>query len=247
MIHTKINAIMKKLFFLLAACFILSAAIGQNTVIRDPNAVARQVADFHAIHVSTGIHLFLTQGSVKGIAVSASAPEYRDRIQTEVKNGVLHIYYNSEKWKWFDMHGKELKVYVSCVTLDDLEASSGARVEVDGTIKSDNFIMDFSSGARFSGKVEASDLKVEQSSGAQSTISGKAGHLQASATSGSHLHGYDLVAGVCDVSANSGGGIDISVEKEMEVSAHSGGRIRYQGAGVIKEVHTSSGGSVSRG
>lgn len=238
---------MKKLFFLLAACFILSAAIGQNTVIRDPNAVARQVADFHAIHVSTGIHLFLTQGSVKGIAVSASAPEYRDRIQTEVKNGVLHIYYNSEKWKWFDMHGKELKVYVSCVTLDDLEASSGARVEVDGTIKSDNFIMDFSSGARFSGKVEASDLKVEQSSGAQSTISGKAGHLQASATSGSHLHGYDLVAGVCDVSANSGGGIDISVEKEMEVSAHSGGRIRYQGAGVIKEVHTSSGGSVSRG
>jgi hypothetical protein len=238
---------MKKLFFLLTACFILSAAIGQNTVIKDPNAVARQVTDFHAIHVSTGIHLFLTQGSVKGIAVSASEPEYRDRIQTEVKNGVLHIYYDSEKWKWFDMHGKELKVYVSCVTLDDLEASSGAKVEVDGTIKSDNFIMDFSSGAKFTGKVDASDLKVEQSSGAQSTISGKAGHLRASATSGSHLHGYDLVAGVCDVSANSGGGIDISVEKEMEVSAHSGGRIRYQGAGVIKEVHTSSGGSVSRG
>ena len=238
---------MRKIIFLLAACFNLSAAIGQNTVIRDQNAVSRQVPDFHAIHVSTGIHLFLTQGKEKGVAVSASQPEYRDRKQTEVKNGVLHIYYDTEKWKWFDMHGKELRVYVSCVTLDGLEASSGAKVEVDGTIKSDNFTMEFSSGAKFSGKVQASDLKVEQSSGAQSTISGTAGHLRASATSGSHLHGYDLVAGVCDVSANSGGGIDISVEKEMEVSAHSGGRIRYQGAGVIKEVHTSSGGSVSRG
>jgi len=238
---------MRKIIFLLAACFNLSAAIGQNTVIRDQNAVSRQVPDFHAIHVSTGIHLFLTQGKEKGVAVSASQPEYRDRIQTEVKNGVLHIYYDTEKWKWFDMHGKELRVYVSCVTLDGLEASSGAKVEVDGTIKSDNFTMEFSSGAKFSGKVQASDLKVEQSSGAQSSISGTAGHLRASATSGSHLHGYDLVAGICEVSANSGGGIDISVEKEMEVSAHSGGRIRYQGAGVIKEVHTGSGGSVSRG
>lgn len=238
---------MRKIIFLLAACFTLSAAIGQNTVIRDQNAVSRQVADFHAIHVSTGIHLFLTQGKEKGVAVSASQPEYRDRIQTEVKNGVLHIYYDTEKWKWFDMHGKELRVYVSCVTLDGLEASSGAKVEVDGTIKSDNFTMEFSSGAKFSGKVQASDLKVDQSSGAQSSISGTAGHLRASATSGSHLHGYDLVAGICEVSANSGGGIDISVEKEMEVSAHSGGRIRYQGAGVIKEVHTGSGGSVSRG
>jgi hypothetical protein len=238
---------MQKIVFLLAACLTMSAAMAQSTVIKDPNAVVRQVPDFHAIHVSTGIHLFLTQGTVKGVAVSATAPEYRERIQTEVKNGVLHIYYDTDKWKWFDLHEKELIVYVSCVTLDGLEASSGAKVEVDGMLKSDNFTMEFSSGAKFKGKVQASDLKVEQSSGAQSTISGTAGRLQASATSGSHLHGYDLVAGVCDANANSGGGIEISVEKEMDVSAHSGGKIRYQGAGVIKEVHTSSGGSVTRG
>jgi hypothetical protein len=238
---------MKNIAFLLAASFTLTAAMGQNTVIRDPNAQVRQVGDFHGIEVSTGIHLYLTQGTEKAVAVSASEPEYRERIQTEVKNGILHIYYDTQKWKWLDMHGKDLKVYVSCVTLDGLGASSGAKVDVDGTLKSGNFTLTFSSGAKFQGKVQASDLKVEQNSGAQSTITGTAGHLQASATSGSHLHGYDLVAGVCDLNANSGGSIDISVEKEMEVSAHSGGRIRYQGAGVIKDVHTSSGGSVKRG
>ena len=166
---------MRKIIFLLAACVTMSVAMGQNTVINDPNAVKRPVADFHAIHVATGIHLFLSQGSEKGIAVSASEPEYRDRIQTEVKNGVLHIYYDTDKWKWFDLHGKELKVYVSCVTLDGLEASSGSKVDVNGTLKSGTFTMEFSSGAKFTGKVQASDLKVEQSSGAQSTISGTAG------------------------------------------------------------------------
>lgn len=239
-------SIMQKMILLLAACFTLSAANAQKTIIKDPNAELRKVGDFHAIYVSTGIRLFLTQGSEKAVAVSASSAEYRERILTEVKNGVLRIYYDTEKWKWPDFHGKELQVYVSCTDIDGLAASSGARVEVDGTLKSGTFTMSFTSGARFSGKVEATDLKIEQNSGAQSTIAGAAAHLRASATSGSHLHGFDLMAGDCDVNANSGGSIDISVEKEMEVSAHSGGKIRYQGAGVIKEVHTSSGGSVKK-
>jgi hypothetical protein len=237
---------MQKMLLLLTAYFAMSSAIAQKTIIKDPNATLRKVDDFHAIHVSTGIRLFLTQGTEKAVAVSAANEEYRDRIVTEVKNGVLHIYYDTQKWKWADFHGKELQVYVSCTALDRLEASSGAKVEVDGTLKSGTFTMSFTSGAKFQGRVEATDLKVEQHSGAQSSIAGTAAHLKASAASGSHLRGFDLVAGDCDVNANSGGSIDISVEKEMEVSAHSGGRIRYQGAGVIKEVHTSSGGSVKK-
>jgi len=234
------------MLLLLAAYFTLSSVIAQKTVIRDPNATLRTVGDFHAIRVSTGIRLFLTQGTEKAVAVSAANQEYRDRIVTEVKNGVLHIYYDTQKWKWTDLHGKELQVYVSCAVLDGLEANSGAKVEVDGTLKSGTFTMSFTSGAKFQGKVEATDLRVEQNSGAQSSIAGTAAHLKASATSGSHLHGFDLVTGHCDVNANSGGSIEISVEKEMEVSAHSGGKIRYQGAGVIREMHTSSGGSVKK-
>jgi hypothetical protein len=237
---------MQKAILLLAAWFTMSTAIAQKSIIKDPNAVLRKVGDFHAVHVATGIRLFLTQGSEQAVAVSAATPEYRERIQTEVKNGVLHIYYDTEKWKWPDFHGRELQVYVSCTNIDELSASSGAKVEVDGTLKSGTFTMSFSSGAKFSGKVEATDLKIEQNSGAQASIAGTAAHLRASATSGSHLHGFDLMTGNCDVNANSGGSIDISVEKEMEVSAHSGGRIRYQGAGVIREVHTSSGGSVKK-
>jgi hypothetical protein len=237
---------MQKAILLLAAWFTMSTAIAQKSIIKDPNAVLRKVGDFHAVHVATGIRLFLTQGSEQAVAVSAATPEYRERIQTEVKNGVLHIYYDTEKWKWPDFHGRELQVYVSCTNIDELSASSGAKVEVDGTLKSGTFTMSFSSGAKFSGKVEATDLKIEQNSGAQTSIAGTATHLRASATSGSHLHGFDLMTGNCDVNANSGGSIDISVEKEMEVSAHSGGRIRYQGAGVIREVHTSSGGSVKK-
>lgn len=240
---------MKKLFFTLAACFFLSAltATAQETVIKDRNAQVRTVDNFHALKVATGIRLYLTQGNEKKVVVSASEPQYRDRIRTEVSNGVLSIYYdNGDKWNWHDDRHKELKAYVSCTQLDGLHASSGAQVVVDGTLKSAQLTMDLSSGSGFKGNVNAEDLRVDEGSGANSTISGKAIHLKARASSGSTLHGYDLQTDQCDVNVSSGGRIDISVEKSMSASAHSGGHVSYQGAGVISEVHTSSGGSISR-
>ncbi|MHA4810521.1 head GIN domain-containing protein [Flavitalea flava] len=237
---------MKNLFFALAAFCTFSISQAQQTIVNDPNAQVREVDDFHAIKVSTGIHLYLSQGKTKAIAVSASEPSFRNRIRTEVKQGVLHIYYDNEGFNWSDMNRKELKVYVSNSLIDGLKASSGAHVDVDGTLKSTNLDMDLSSGAYFTGKVEVGNLTIDQGSGARSLISGTAGHLKASSSSGSSLQGFDLQVDDCTVNASSGGRIEIKVEKEMAVSAHSGGHVNYLGAGVIKEVHTGSGGSVSR-
>ncbi|HTI07925.1 MAG TPA: head GIN domain-containing protein [Puia sp.] len=237
---------MQKLIFALAACLVFSALTAQQTIIKDPNAQVRSVGSFHALKVATGIHLYLTQGNETAVAVSAADPEYRDRIRTVVSNGVLSIYYDNENWNWNDHHRKELKAYVSCTLLDGLHASSGAQVVVDGTLKTTTLNMDLSSGSIFTGKVEAEDLRVDEGSGARSTISGKASHLKAGASSGSSLNGFDLQADECDVRVSSGGRVDISVQKTMSASAHSGGHVNYQGTGVISEVHTSSGGSISR-
>jgi len=113
---------MKKLVFTLAAaCFLLPALTAQQTIIKDPNAQVRSVGDFHALKVATGIHLYLTQSNEKVVVVSAADPVYRDRIHTEVKDGVLNIYYDNEMGRW-DKNRKELKVYVSCIQLDGLHA-----------------------------------------------------------------------------------------------------------------------------
>jgi hypothetical protein len=75
------------------------AAFGQNPkVINDPNAQKRTVGDFHGIKVSGGIELYLTQGDEEAVAVSASDPEFRDRLKTEVKDGILHIYLDDQWW-----------------------------------------------------------------------------------------------------------------------------------------------------
>ena len=238
---------MKKIIFAIACSLILTVAAAQNKIVKDPNAQVRSVKGFHAIKVSNGIHLYLTQGNEEAVAVSAKATEYRNRIRTEVYNGVLKIYYDNDDWKfWSDNNRKNLKAYVSCKTLDALNASSGSRVEVDGTIKSGNLDMDFSSGAIFNGSINVSALNLDQGSGAQATISGTAASFKVEASSGSSLNGFDLETNQCNARVSSGGSVDITVRKELIASAHSGGQITYKGGGVIREVNTGSGGEVSK-
>jgi hypothetical protein len=47
--------------------------------ISDPNAETRSIKGFHAIKVSTGIQLILTQSTTEAVAVSATTTEHRDK------------------------------------------------------------------------------------------------------------------------------------------------------------------------
>ena len=65
-------------------------------------------------------------------------------------------------------------------------------------------------------------------------------------SSGAIFRGFDLETDYCNAKASSGGAVRVTVNKELSAKASSGGGIHYKGNGVIKEVDTGSGGSVSR-
>ncbi len=238
---------MKKLVFFLFSGFI-SLSLTAQTQINDANAVKRDVKDFHSIKVSHGIELFLNEGNTEAVAVSANEPEFRDKIITEVINGELRIYFDDNWWRqWRGGTRRKLRAYVSFVKLDGLRASSGSAVKLEGTIKASRLNLETSSGASFNGKVEVGEMNVEQSSGSFIRISGTVtGKLVADGSSGSVFHGFDLTVENCEADMSSGAGVQVTVNKELSVDASSGGYINYKGNGSIRNIRTSSGGSVSR-
>jgi phage baseplate assembly protein gpV len=237
---------MKNLIFAFIGLLAISSATAQKTM-NDPNAQVRNVSSFHAIKVATGIHLYLTQGGEEKVAVGADNTEDRDKIKTEVVDGVLKIYYeNNHDWFNNNNHNRNLRAYVSCKTLDALKGSSGAHVEVDGSINSGKLAMDFSSGAWFKGSVAVTSLTVDQSSGSHSVISGTASDLKVDASSGSHIDAADLQSSDCDADASSGAHIDVKVSKALTANASSGGHISYSGDASVRTINTSSGGNVSK-
>ncbi|MFT3822345.1 MAG: head GIN domain-containing protein [Chitinophagaceae bacterium] len=237
---------MKKV--LLACLYVLSGiAVMAQKQINDPNAEVRNVSSFHAIKVGSGINVLLTQGSSPAVAVSASETEYRERIVTEVKDGVLNVYFeNSAKSIWKNVHSKKLKAYIAVTNIDGIHVNSGADVKTEGTLKAGDLNIQASSGANFKGDVQATSITVKQNSGSTINISGTTGSLDVACSSGSSFHGYDLTSDNCKAGVSSGAGVQTTVNKELSATASSGGYVNYKGEGVIRDIRTGSGGSVSK-
>lgn len=237
---------MKNIFFLSVFTIGCLFASAQDKVINDKNAQKRDVRSFHDVEISGGVDLYLSQGSVEAVAVSASDPEVRDRIRTEVSDGVLRIYVDNKGFHWGDMANRHMKAYVSCTVLSHLNASGGSDVYLQDAIKSDNLKLDLSGGSDLSGKLVAGELSIYQSGGSDSHVSGSAGRLFIHASGGSDYHGYDLVSDNCKVEVSGGSDAYLTVNKELTASASGGSDVHYRGNGVVRESHASGSGSISR-
>ncbi len=238
---------MKKLVFLIASMISVCAFAQETKVINDANAVSRSVSgSFTGISVSSGIDLYLTQGDEESVAVSASEQKHIDRLKTEIVNGTLKIYYDIKGVTWKSNGKANLKAYVSFKALEKLQVSAGADVIVNGSIKADKLDMQVTSGADFTGAINAKELIAEVNSGATMQARGSADKFTVEVSSGADFKGYDFAVDFCDATASSGGDIHLTINKELTAKASSGGDIHYKGTGLIRDIKTSSGGSVKK-
>jgi hypothetical protein len=227
--------------FALSAVFAVMGLLsfGQTgKVINDRNAEKREVKGFHAISISSGIDLYLSQGNEEGVAVSSSDPSTQRRIRTEVVDGVLKIYLDTEgsHWGWSN---RNMKAYVSFKELNELRASGGSDVYAEDGIKAEKLAIHLSGGSDLKAKTNVGTLAITATGGSDVYISGTAASLSVEATGGSDLHGFDLVTDVCNVTATGGSDIKIGVNKELNVTASGGSDVYYKGTAVIHEMHSS--------
>lgn len=238
---------MKKtgILFILLTAFIFST-FAQSTI-SDPLVEKRTVGSFHGIDVATGIELVLTKGNVEEVAVSASEAEFRDKIVTEVVNGVLRIHYETKTGAINKpKQSKDLKAWVSYTNLDYLKVTTGADVKFEDVLESEQLELNVNTGGLVTGEVNIGELKADQNTGSIITLTGNVNILEASGNTGSKFMGENLITNSCKILMSTGAGIYINVEKEMQVKANTGGYIKYKGNAGIRDIKTNTGGVVSK-
>jgi hypothetical protein len=193
----KMKYIVLSVFSLL---MISTVAAQQKTVFHDRDAEIRNVGDFHSIMVSSAIDLQLSQGTENVVAVSAPGDENRANIKTEVRNGVLRIWY--EQKKWLRGSGRKTRAYVSVKSLKKLSASGACDITINGTFAGDELFVDLSGASDFRGNVKTGSLKLELSGASDVVLSGTTDDLSIGASGASHFKGYDLVAENCRINAS---------------------------------------------
>ena len=238
---------MKKLLFsFLVIAISCNATFAQKTI-NDPNVEKRTVGSFHGIEVSTGIELTLTEGSTEEVAVSAATTEFRDKIITEVKDGILKIHYETKMGSVNKVkETKYLKAYVSYKVLDELNVNTGAEVKISGVLKSSSLVLNANTGGLVNGEVDITMFKVNQNTGSKITLSGKVEQLEIEGDTGSKFNGEGMNTSNCNAKVSTGAGVYISVQKELNVKANTGGFVKYKGAAGIRDIKTNTGGHVSR-
>jgi hypothetical protein len=238
---------MKKLLLVFLVVAVSYSATFAQKIINDPNVEKRTVGSFHGIEVSTGIELTLTEGSAEEVAVSAATAEFRDKIVTEVKNGILKIHYETKTGSINKVkQTKDLKAYVSYKTLDLLNVNTGAEVKINGILKSSSLDLNANTGGLVNGEVDITTFKVSQNTGSKITLSGNVDKLEIEGDTGSKFNGEGLTTSNCSAQVSTGAGVYITVQKELNVKANTGGFVKYKGEAGIRDVKTNTGGHVSR-
>jgi len=237
---------MKRIIFFLAGWLSLGSVLAQKTIINDPNAEVRVVKGYHGIDVSSAIDLYMSQGDQETVAVSAAEIKWRDRIRTEVVDGILKIWVDSKGFSW-SSGNKKMKAYVSFTTLDKLVASGASNVYVDGVISSGVLDIILSGASDFKGAIKVSELRLNQSGASDAHITGTVEGLTSIHSSGaSDVKGYELVTGSCNANLSGASDVRITVNKELSVSASGASSLYYKGEAVVRDLHSSGASNVSK-
>jgi hypothetical protein len=224
----------------------LVRAMGQQTVIKDPNVELRTASGFHGVSVSDGIDVFLSQASQETVAVSAEDVKLRDRMHVEVKDGILRIWLERKGWSW-GFGSRKMKAYIGFTSLNRINASGASNIYVDGVIAAPSLNISLSGASDFKGAISVGELKLDQSGASDAQITGTVrGATSVTSSGASDLKGFELVTETCNAQASGASDIHITVNKELNVRASGASGIFYKGAAVIREMHSSGASSVSK-
>ena len=195
--------------------------------------------DFTKIKVSTGLELYISQGSKNKIIVEADE-NLQDLIITEVKDGVLKIYSEKNIWR-----SKARKIYVTIEGLEAIAATSGSDVYTNTTLKVNDLNISATSGANINISVDANTVETNATSGSDIEISGVSNNHISKATSGASIDAYQLISKNVTAKVTSGADINVHASESIFAKATSGGDIDFKGSPKKVDKKTSSGGSVS--
>ena len=200
----------------------------------------RDVTEFTGIKVGSGIDVYLTQGEPQSVEVEADE-NLLDWIRTEVNGNVLQVYTDKNI-----RMARTKKVMITCKTLDRIDISSAGDVNGTNKFTLDKLDIQMSSAGDLKLELEANEIDISISSAGNVNLKGKTKILKADLSSAGDLNAFDLEATEGDISVSSAGNARVFVTGEASFRSSSAGDIDYRGEPKIREIHTSSAGSVNK-
>jgi hypothetical protein len=224
---------MKKFLSALTLSLVFLTAFGQESEVRS-------VGPFTGIKAAEAIDVYLKKGDKESVKVEVTGTSIKN-VLTEVSGSYLKIHMEDGRYR-----SRNVKVYVTYVSLNKIHASSAANVFSEGTIRANSLDISASSAASVEISIMSESTSIDVSSAGDVVLEGKAKSIEVEVSSAGEVDAYEVESERARARASSGGSAKISVSKELDAQASSGGSIRYRGTPAKTNTNSSSGGSVKK-
>ena len=197
--------------------------------------------DFHGLSATGNVKVYLTKGEKASAQLYAEGiPE--DEVTVRVVQGILRVAsLNSFMYK-----DAVIKVYATYTALDEIRATAGAFVKSEAPVNAAKLDVHAGSGAQVELALEVQSLEASASEGARLTLSGQADTQEASAATGGQYQAGSLTTKKTYVRSHTGARAEVGAEEHLEISATTGGEVRYHGNPKNKYIKNVLGGDVKQ-
>lgn len=239
---------MKKIIIAFLSLLLINNIEAQETktVVNDPNAELRKVGDFTGIKVSGGVGVYLSQGNENSVAISCSDQKNIDKIITEVKNGVLHIYVEKGAWNGWNWKSYTIKAYITIKDLERINASGASIIKMIDPFTVNNLKIDISGASTLKGTIKSASISLDASGASAITLSGKSANANFDLSGASVVKALDFEIENCKVDASGASSVNIHVTKQLDAEASGASSIRYKGDANVKNSNSSGASSIRK-
>ena len=223
------------LFFFL---FVLSTTFSQDiTRFYDPYATQREVKAFDQLSVSGPIRVILKQGTASGVAVSSENASVRDGVQTNVKNGMLFVQFNTGPHLIMKGNANVI-VYVSVKNLDSIFLSRASVMVVDGQLKSEKLGIAVSGASTLKAELQLKNLIIHQSGATDVQLKGATENIEVRLSGASDLKAFQLFSNNCYAEISGASDMQITVSQKLQAKVSGASDFRYRGNPAVKDVQS---------
>jgi hypothetical protein len=213
----------------LAAISLVSAAAAARTE-------ERQVGDFSAVHIESGIHATVEVGPRRPIRIEAD-DAVLPLVEVRVEGDELRIGFKPNA-RWTGE--RPVRVSIQTPQLRGASASGGSEVRATFTRGNDAEVQASGGSVIKARGIDAARLSVQGSGGAVLEIVGVADALDLQLSGGSQLHGRDLSVKDLSVQASGGSEVELRADGRVRGNLSGGSQVHVKGRATAK-VNTSGG------
>ena len=225
--------------FSIIALFLAAGTFAQEKN-QEKHKQLRKIGSFDKVRAAKGINVTLIEGTKEQAEITIVNGTTAD-VVTELINKRLTVKMKTKIYK-----DVAVQVFVTYVTIREIEAGSGASIDAENTITADKLLISGGPDSKIVLDIDVNALEASVSAG-RIELEGKTKSQVVKASTGGKYLSYNLTSDETIAKANIGGRVEVTVNESLKATALNGGTVNYKGDPSKIDKKISFGGKVNIG